>query len=92
MEITIKLRIIASLTPASKESPFISEISILTITCDGEDYVLGFMQLDSRTSYKSLLNKAINELLDNMCAVCGRDLVDNKIDELIENGCCEVKV
>lgn len=51
-----------------------------------------FMEVDSSIDYKITLKQAINSLLDRNAIICGRDLCDSSLEELIATGECEIEV
>lgn len=92
MKQKFELQIIKNFGGYDPESPFIQEVSILTIIHDGVNYQLTFMEVDTSIDYKVTLKQAINSLLDRNAIICGRDLCDSSLEELIATGECEVDV
>jgi hypothetical protein len=90
MKLKIELKILKNFIGYDPESPFIQKYSMLTIIQGENEYPLDFMEVDSRIDYKITLRQAINRCLDRNAFICGRDIVDSKLVELISNGYCEV--
>lgn len=92
MKQKLELQIIKNFGGYDPDSPFIQEVSILTVIHDGVSYQLRFMEIDSSIEYKITLKEAINRLLDQNTIICGRDLCDSNLDELIDTGECEIQL